>query len=93
MPQIEEISMDFEREPGAAKRSLAVRLEEDARREFVPQVQNYGWVPPGMRPQLLHDDQSLAERYNAWALNPSTDHEMIEHGSHDVPPPPDDDDL
>jgi hypothetical protein len=83
-------SMDYDREPGAAKRNLAKREEEERTRSFVPQKQNFGWVPPGME-QPLPGTESLAQQYDAWNLQP----EEIDFQQADATsaPLPDDDDM
>jgi hypothetical protein len=50
--------IDFDREQGAAKRTLDDVREEDANRAFVPQKQNF--APLGF--------DSLAQHYDAWGL-------------------------
>jgi hypothetical protein len=74
--------MDFDREPGVAKRTLDDREEEDRNRSFVPQKQNY--APLGF--------DSLAQHYDAWGLQQQQQPPPQPHGPPTCAPPPDDDD-
>jgi hypothetical protein len=82
--------MDFDREPGVAKRNLAKREEEEKTRSFVPQRQNFGWVPPGMEPPLL-GTESLAQQYDAW--NPQPEQIDFQQLDATAAPLPDEDDM